>query len=144
MSQIHISDNNPQCSAELSLCCLLQLSVFPGVNMIISGSLPNIQIRYNRSVISNKHNCHPLQALNIPTSRKYTFILSPKVAQDKHGLEKSHKYRIQGKCTRKLLHWVHLTHDNSYSDGIPDSMRLRQEQSSATNCDWNNLIWWHL
>ena len=31
-----------------------------GVNMIISGSMPTILIRYNRSVISNKHNCHLL------------------------------------------------------------------------------------
>ena len=37
----------------------VQIAEFPGVNMIISGSLPNIQIRSgHRSVISNKPNCH--------------------------------------------------------------------------------------
>ena len=33
-------------------------AVFPSVNIIISGALPNIQIRYNRSVIANKQDCH--------------------------------------------------------------------------------------
>ena len=33
-------------------------AVFPSVNIIISGALPNIQSRYNRSVIANKQDCH--------------------------------------------------------------------------------------
>ena len=43
-----------------------------GVNMVISGSQPNIQIRNRRSVISNKHNCHLYNSQHNPRySRKY-------------------------------------------------------------------------